>query len=237
MKLSVPVYSLKRRAKELARINGMPLNRALDTVAIEEGFNNWSLLAAQLSSENPASALLSSLSPGDLVLVGARPGHGKTVLSLELVIRAIESGKKGYFFSLEWNLNDILKRLKIIGTEYKAIEGRFVFDNSDEIYAEYMIKRLHSVEPGSVVAVDYLQLLDQRRENPDLETQVAMLKAFAKERDLIIVLISQIDRSFELSDRKCPGLEDVRLVNPLDLSNFDKACFLNSGEIHISAVA
>ena len=40
-----------------------------------------------------ASALFARLSPGDLVLLGARPGHGKTQLSLKLAVEAMKSGK------------------------------------------------------------------------------------------------------------------------------------------------
>ena len=39
MKLSAPVYRLKRRAKVLAREERIPLHEALDRVAMDEGFN------------------------------------------------------------------------------------------------------------------------------------------------------------------------------------------------------
>lgn len=236
MKLSSPVYSLKRKAKEYARTHCIDLTKALDIVARGEGFNNWSLLAARLSSTNPAKILLSSLEHGDLVLVGARPGHGKTLLSLELIVRAIESGENGYFFTLEWNVSDILKRLSIIGTDVKSLDGKFQFDNSEHINAEYIINNLDSAKHGTLVAIDYLQLLDQRIGNPDLGTQIQMLSNFAKQRKLIIVMVSQIKRDFEQSGKPYPELEHVRKLSPMDLRHFDKTCFLNSGEIQISTV-
>jgi len=66
-------------------------------------------------------------------------------------------------------------------------------------------------------------------------TQVRSLKAFAQQRGFIIVFISQIDRSYEMSSKPLPGLEDVRLPNPLDLTFFNKTCFLHEGEIRIDA--
>ena len=45
------------------------------------------------------------------------------------------------------------------------------------------------------------------------------------------VLISQIDRSYDPSKKPFPGLDDVRLPNPLDLKLFDKACFVHDGEM------
>ncbi|WP_253276864.1 hypothetical protein [Ruegeria sp. 6PALISEP08] len=50
-------------------------------------------------------------------------------------------------------------------------------------------------------------------------------------------MISQFDRSFDLSDKTMPDLSDVRLPNPLDLSAFDKACFLHNGEIQMDQAA
>ena len=61
--------------------------------------------------------------------------------------------------------------------------------------------------------------------------QVRTLHSFARERGLIFVFISQIDRSYDPSTKSCPDLQDVRLPNTLDLSLFTKTCFLNDGEI------
>ncbi len=89
MKLSAPVYRLKRNAGLLSRNKHIPLHQALDRVARQEGYESWSLLAAKLSAETPAARLFIQLAPGDLLLIGARPGHGKTLLSLELALEAI----------------------------------------------------------------------------------------------------------------------------------------------------
>ena len=65
--------------------------------------------------------------------------------------------------------------------------------------------------------------------------QVRMLRAFARDRGLVLVFISQVDRSYDPTRKPFPDIGDVRLPNPLDLSLFDKTCFLNSGEIHFQA--
>ena len=87
------------------------------------------------------------------------------------------------------------------------------------------------------MVVDYLQLLDQKRENPELMVQVRALRSFARDRGLIFVFISQIDRAYDPLKKPCPGLEDVRLPNPLDLSLFTKTCFLNNGEVQFRAAS
>ncbi len=87
------------------------------------------------------------------------------------------------------------------------------------------------------MVVDYLQLLDQKRDNPELMVQVRALQSFARDRGLIFVFISQIDRSYDPAVKPCPDLEDVRLPNPLDLRLFSKTCFLHNGEIRFRTAA
>jgi len=65
--------------------------------------------------------------------------------------------------------------------------------------------------------------------------QVRTLESFARDRGLILVFISQIDRSYDPLTKPCPGLEDVRLPNPLDLKLFSKTCFLHNGEVQFRA--
>ena len=82
-------------------------------------------------------------------------------------------------------------------------------------------------------AVDYLQLLDQRRDKPNLTTQVRELKAFAEASRTVVICLSQIGRDFTLTSRVCPSMQDVRLPNPADLSPFQKACFLQGGKMQL----
>jgi len=231
MQLSAPIYHLKRQAKLLSRGDNIPLHEALNRIAAQEGFDGWSLLAAKASELAPAAKLFSRLAPGDMILVGARPGQGKTLISLELVVEAMKIGNRGVFFTLEYTEKEILDRFRVIGVEREKFVDLFEFDNSDNISAGYIVKRLAAARPGTLVVVDYLQLLDQKRENPELMVQVRALQSFARDRGLIFVFISQIDRKYDPMLKLCPDLEDVRLPNPLDLSLFTKTCFMNNGDV------
>ena len=234
MKLSAPLYHLKRKAKLLSRSDNIPLHEALDRVARLEGFAGWSLLAAKAAATSPAEKLFAHLAPGDLVLLGARPGQGKTLMSLELAVRAMKSGSPGVFFTLEYTEKDLLDRFRDIGVAREDFASLFAFDNSDAISADHIVEQLADAPRGTLVVVDYLQLLDQRRENPDLMVQVRALRAFARDRGLIFVFISQIDRAYDPAKKPCPDLGDVRLPNPLDLSLFSKTCFLNNSEVRFA---
>jgi replicative DNA helicase len=235
MKMSAPIYHLKRKAKELSRAEDIPLHQALDRIAQNEGYGGWSLLAAKAAAAAPAGKLFEQLLPGDLLLVGARPGHGKTLMGLELAVEAMKTGQPGVFFSLEYTEDDVADRFRAIGVDRAQFEHLFEFDGSDAISAAYITERLASAPRGTLVVIDYLQLLDQKRENPELSVQVRALKSLARDRGLIMVFISQIDRSYERSERPLPDIADIRLPNPLDLKLFDKTCFLNNGQIAFQA--
>jgi replicative DNA helicase len=237
MRLSAPIYHLKRKAKRLSREEGIPLHDALDRVATAEGFSAWSVLAAKAAALTPANKLFPRFKPGDLVLVGARPGQGKTLMSLELAVEAMKSGNRAAFFSLEYTERDVLDRLRAIGVDPTQFADMFEVDCSDAISADYIVKQMAASPRGTIVVIDYLQLLDQRRENPDLTVQVRALKSFARDKGLIVVFISQIDRLYDPAIKPCPDLDDVRLPNPLDLKLFDKTCFLNNSEVQFRAAS
>lgn len=236
MKLSAPIFRLKRKARLKSREAQIPLHQALDQIAREEGYESWSLLAARYNGPGPGERLIDSCRQGELVLLGARPGHGKTLLALETAVAAMKHGHQSWFFSLEYGPEDIERTFIAIDEQMSAFDGQFEFDCSDEICASYIIERLSGADPGTVVIIDYLQLLDQRRKHPALSQQIADLKAFAAANGLILMFVSQIDRAFDSDAGTVPKLADVRLPNPLDLGLFNRSCFLHEGEIEISAV-
>lgn len=231
MKLSAPLYGLKRDAKRLSRNENIPHHQALDRIAAREGFSSWSLLASRMAAKSPARTIANALRPGDLLLVAARPGQGKTLLGLEIAIEAMKAGSKSFFFSLEYTQRHMLDRFRDLQVDPAGYADRFVFESSDSICASHINSVLEPAPSGTLAVIDYLQLLDQKRSNPDLAVQVRDLKLFARERGLILIFISQIDRAFDMSGRTMPGTEDIRLPNPVEIAMFDYACFLHEGKV------
>ena len=237
MKLSAPIFRLKRKARRKSREARIPLHQALDQVAREEGYEAWSLLAARHAEPSAGRRLIDACRQGDLVLLGARPGHGKTLLALESAVAAMKCGHRSYFFSLEYGLDDMRRTFQAIGEDMAAFVDLFEFDCSDEICAAYIRKRLQSAPAGTVAIVDYLQLLDQKRKHPELAEQIAELKTFAQTQGIILLFVSQIHRDFDSAASAVPRLADVRLPNPLDLGLFSRTCFLHDGEIELDEVS
>jgi len=236
MRLSTPIYRLKRNARILSRQRGIALNEALDIIARATGFRSWDHLAFAARSD-PAGRILRELRPGEMMLLGARPGHGKTLLALELALAAARNGKRSHFFTLEYTEAEVRARLESIGQASAATETALVIDTSDDICADHVVDRLHGEDGAAFVVIDYLQILDQKRSKPDLGAQLGVLRDHARGSGSIIVLISQIDRGFESGAHRMPTLGDVRLPNPADLMLFSKACFLHEGEMELAAVA
>jgi replicative DNA helicase len=237
MKLSAPIFQLKRRAKLMARRNSVPLNEALDQIAREEGFARWSLLSANMAAGPLSEAFLSRLDDGDLLLIAGRPGHGKTKLGLQLLINAARDGRKAFLFTLYFTEHQARKHLGSLDASGGNISKDVRIFTSDEISAEYIIQCMSGLERGAIAVIDFLQLLDQQRSKPVLSEQLQALGEFAKRTGVILGFISQIDRSFETDSKRLPDIGDVRLPNFVDLGLFSKAFFLHNGEAQLQDVA
>ncbi len=230
MKLSSPIFVLKSHAKKLMKDQGITMSKALDLIARAEGFSSWSLLMSKSKEILPQkySDILGYLNDGDLVLIGSRPGIGKTSFALGLFVQAINANRsKSFCFTLAHTHKEYAAR---IGTYDQTIghnNERFELNYSDDISAGYIIETTKDkVAPGSLIIVDYLQLLDEKRINPPLQNQVEKLKSFAKESGCIIIFISQIVRDVEDRIDKNPTVDDIRLPNPLDLNLINKIILL-----------
>jgi len=221
MKLSAPIYKLKNQAKALKRSKSITMTEALNRIAKAEGFSSWSLLQAKAKEILPKKKedILDYLNPGDLMLIGSR-------FTLQILLQAMQDKRKCFFFSLEYNHKDVASKVANLDESIGQSNSLLKFDFSDDISSEYVISKIKDqLEVGSLIAIDYLQLLDQQRTKPELQVQIEELKAFAIEKKCIIIFISQIDRFFEETDKEQPNLDDVRMPNPVDLDLFNKSMF------------
>ncbi len=233
MQISAPIYHLKRRAKRMSKEQNIPLHAALDRIAQDEGYRAWSHLSAAYSEQSPAKTILDALHPSEMLLLGARPQMGKTVLALELAVLASKQGERARFYTLDYTQADVNKQLAALGGNVGGNGfAPFGIDTSDEISAAYIMETAEQ-HAATFIVVDYLQLLDQNRNHPLLQDQLARLRIFATQTETRIVLVSQIDRQFDLTARPIPEIADVRLPNPADLGLIDKACFLHEGAMDL----
>lgn len=237
MKLSAPIFQLKRRAKLMARAGNLPLHQALDAIAREEGFARWSLLSSHATAGSLSERLLSRLDDGDLLLMAGRPGHGKTLLGLQLLLDAARAGRRAVFFTLEFTDEQVRTHLREL--ENPPLDGtdKVEIVTTEAISADTIMRHLAGAAPGTVAVIDYLQILDQQRSKPTLSEQVRALSDYARNTGLILGFLSQIDRSFDPNAKRLPDIGDIRLPNLIDLGLFIKALFLHNGEAQFQNVA
>lgn len=231
MKLSAPIHVLKAQAQQIKKEKGITNTEALDFIAKREGFDSWSLLQSKKDDMFPKSydEILGFFNPGDIVLIGARPSKGKTVFTMGLLVQAIQKkAAVNFCFSLSEVHKDIAKRLALYDQSLGEKNAYFELDYSNDISADYIINKTKAkISKGSLIVIDYLQLLDEKRTNPPLQVQVEKLKTFAREKECVVIFISQLDRAVENRTNQKPILGDVRLPNPLELKYFNKIMFLN----------
>lgn len=230
MKLSAPIYQLKRRAKHMAREERIPLHVAQEHIARSEGFATWSLLAAKATG-GIAPGLLARAEDGDLVLLAARPGHGKTLVALRTLLDARRAGRRALLFTLDMTIEEAREHLAAMGDPRHA--AAVEVETSDEIDAAFVIAALDGAAPGTVAVIDYLQPLDQCRTKLPLGEQIEALGRFAARQGVVLVFLSQIDRNFDRSGRTAPGTGDLRLPNPVAIEAFGKRLFLHEGEARL----
>ena len=233
MSLSVPIYVLKQRARQLKRARNISHTSALDCIAREEGYASWSLLIARTKRARAdiAEHIYDGLENGDVVLLGARPGQGKTLFALRLLNLGMREGLRGWLFSLDNHRFDLKGRARALGFDLARFEAQLSFEQSYDVCASHIIQQTSRCETGTMVVIDYLQLLDHKRSNPPLQAQIELLKAHTRAQGCRMVFLSQIHRDFDECLREVPSRGDVRLPNPLDLALFNKAFFLHDGNV------
>ena len=180
---------------------------------------------AEKRAEDPAGFIPTGLSeldrqfrgglrPGQLVVVGGRPGLGKSALMAQLILNAARSHRAGLVCSLEMTAGEIAERgLKTIGRQRFAELPVWFSECSEfsKLVAQMRLaKRRHGI---ALAAVDYLQLMESPIGRNELrERQVATmsrsLKRLAMELQIPILLGSQLNRESEKRGR--PSLADLR---------------------------
>ena len=177
---------------------------------------------------------------GDLIIVAARPAMGKTTLVLNMAQKALDTGRGVAFFSLEMpaeqlmlrmlaaktsialqdlrvgNLQDfewenLTKAVDIIGKSPLFIDDGSILTIHQLRTKLRKIKSKHS-EIGLAV-IDYLQLMSGEG-NRDRHQEVSEisrgLKMIARELEIPIIALSQLNRSLESRSDRRPMLSDLR---------------------------
>ncbi|MGN6599163.1 MAG: replicative DNA helicase, partial [Actinomycetes bacterium] len=186
-------------------------------------------------------ALTNGLHSGQMIVVAARPGMGKSTLSLDIArSAAIKHRMPTVIFSLEMSRNEITMRLLSaearISLHHMRTGGMgdddwnrlarrmgevssaplFIDDSPNLSMMEIRAKcrRLKQRHDLKLVVVDYLQLMSMGRRYDNRQQEVSemsrALKLIAKELEVPVIAVSQLNRGAEQRSDKRPQLADLR---------------------------
>ncbi len=182
---------------------------------------------------------ITGLNKSDLIILGARPGMGKTAFALNIARNvAINAKKRVAIFSLEMSRDQLAQRLlsgeaavkseklrtgELDPDEWTRLgdaaahlrEAEIYLDESSNITVPEMKAKLRRMGDVGLVIVDYLGLMHSARQIDNRVQEISeitrSLKIMAKELMVPIIVCSQLSRGTESkgSSHK-PGLADLR---------------------------
>ncbi|MBI5221127.1 MAG: replicative DNA helicase [Candidatus Liptonbacteria bacterium] len=186
--------------------------------------------------------ILSGLQKSNLIVIGARPSLGKTTLALDIARQvAIKDKVPVGVFSLEMSREEVVDRFIAAesqvplwrlrtgritdDTEFQLIQAGldrlsqvaiFVDDTPSPTINQMraMARRLQMEHGLGLLIIDYLQLIQPRRNSDNMVSQVTEisrgLKGLARELNVPVLALSQLSRAVDQRDDKRPRLYDLR---------------------------
>jgi replicative DNA helicase len=181
---------------------------------------------------------ITGLNRSDFILLGARPGMGKTSFALNIARHAaVKANKRVAFFSLEMSKEQLVSRLlsteaMVGGTKLRTgklsddewihiIEAgdilsktQMYFDDNPTITVPEMKAKLRRLKDVDLVVVDYLQLMNSSSKIDNRVQEISQItrnmKIMAKELNVPVLTLSQLARDSEKRTNHRPVLSDLR---------------------------
>lgn len=189
---------------------------------------------------NELNKMTTGFGKGDLVIIAARPAMGKTSFVLNTVNKLINDGKGVAFFSLEMPAEQLMLRLLSIQTsiflqklrvgdlnddEWSRLSSAIDKMNSTKLFVDDQgslninqlrskLRKLKNQHPEIEIAViDYLQIMSGtsgKERHIEVSEISRGLKMLARELEIPIIALSQLNRGLESRNDKRPMLSDIR---------------------------
>ena len=182
--------------------------------------------------------VITGLNRSDLIFLAARPGMGKTSFALNIAKHVSMVSKKTVaFFTLEMSKEQLASRLlssealvggtklrtgRLNNDEWERIvkagdvlaKCDFYLDSTPSITVGEMKSKLRRLKNIDFVVIDYLQLMTSGRRIDNRVQEVSeitrSLKILAKELDVPVLCLSQLNRSAESRADHRPMISDLR---------------------------
>ena len=228
---------------------------------IEKRHHQGGMMTGLSSGIHDLDTLILGLNAGDLIIVAARPGMGKTALAGNIALHVALEGTTALMISLEMPAESLMTRClaKMSGIDSRQLRrglvkdsqwsrlvdatGRiggaplFIDDNPDIAPAEIRAKtrRLKAEYGLGLLVVDYMQLMRVPGRHETREQAVAeisrTLKAIARELEIPVIGLSQLNRQVDNRPDKRPMLSDLRESGAIE-QDADIIVFIYRDEVY-----
>lgn len=188
--------------------------------------------------------LLGGLEGGDMIVIGARPGVGKSALVTQITSSLANQGKRIGFYNLEMKEKQVYERFvvsqsgigltrlrrakKFLGDEKERFDkANAVLEKKDSIVITTGSKAVSEIRSESrhmdydVIIIDYLQLLKSDKEYrgnryAEVGAISKAIKALAMELNIPIIALSQLNRVSEARDTREPTMAELREAGDIE---------------------
>lgn len=181
--------------------------------------------------------LITGLNRSDLILLAARPAMGKSAFALNIAANVAKKGEKVAFFTLEMTREQNVERMlsaealienrelrtgelkaddwvKLAQAADELSKYQMYFDETSGITVPEIKARCRRIKGLGLIVIDYLQLLSSGRriENrvQEVSEMTRNLKIMAKDLNVPVITLSQLNRSTESRQGHRPSLSDLR---------------------------
>lgn len=231
---------------------------------IEQLYKRKELITGVPTGYGEMDKMTAGLQPSDLIILAGRPSMGKTSFAMNLAEHAAISEKIGVaVFSLEMSKEQLTTRLlcsvgridsqrmrtgrlyeedwpKLTRAVQMLQEAPLFIDDTPAISVLEMrskVRRLAAQHSIGLILVDYLQLM-QGRSNENRTQEISeisrSLKALAKEHNVPVIALSQLNRGLESRTDKRPMMSDLRESGAIE-QDADIICFIYRDEVYNKA--
>lgn len=179
---------------------------------------------------------LGNLEGGDVTVVGARPGVGKSAFVTQMIGQMAKKSYRVGYFNLEMNESQVYERFVARLAELSLTRVRRAktflgeeqekFNKANDEMSGYDViistgsKAVSEIRTESrhqrfdVIIIDYLQLIKADRRYSNRASEVGDISKAIKELSMAlhvpIILLSQLNRTSEIRDTKEPTMSDLR---------------------------
>ncbi len=228
---------------------------------VEQLYKRKELITGVPTGYTEIDKMTAGLQGSDLIIVAARPSMGKTSFAMNIAQHAALVEKTGVaVFSLEMSKEQLVMRLmssvghidsqrirtgKLRSEDWPKLtravgmlsEAPIYIDDTPAISVLEMrakVRRLASQYDIGLIIVDYLQLMRGRsteNRTQEISDISRSLKALAKEHNIPVIALSQLNRGLESRTDKRPMMADLRESGAIE-QDADVICFIYRDEVY-----